>query len=272
MVSGTAEKTTIRARKSVTSPRQSRDEPDRETSAPSGSPLEASSPSGPRSRRINPGLAAGSLFLPASSAGPLDSSFPGMCGNSFPGPPSLVNRANSNQPCHFRERQTDEVQGRLDPLGALDRQRQPRRLGGQVVLDRIARLQVVGIAVGPLFQLLGIFLGQTGHDGEGGHAVFEGVAPYAGLAVVGFRPGASLRIAAVAFDLCRGGHRCRFSGEVPSSKKVGEVDPRKAGNLRQAWANAPPTIPVRPLRRTWLPRLSSTSSSSRSPWTNVFVR
>ena len=109
MVSGITEKTTIRTRKSVTSPRQSRGEPDHETSALARSPLEASSPSGPRSRRINPGLAPGSLFLPASSAGPLGSSFPGMCGKSFPGPPYPVNRANPNPACHFREPQMDKV-------------------------------------------------------------------------------------------------------------------------------------------------------------------
>ena len=47
MVSGIAEKTTISAKKSMTSPRQSRGEPDHEPSALVRSPLEASSPSGP---------------------------------------------------------------------------------------------------------------------------------------------------------------------------------------------------------------------------------
>ena len=70
---------------------------------------------------------------------------------------------------------------RLDPLAALDRQRQPRRLADQVALDGVLRLHIADPLLGPLFQSFGIFLGQAGHDGEGGHAVFEGVAPCAGL-------------------------------------------------------------------------------------------
>src|SRR5271157_4568286 len=66
---------------------------------------------------------------------------------------------------------------RLDPLAALDRQRQPRRLADQVALDGVLRLHIADPLLGPLLQSFGVFLGQDGHDRAGGHAVFEGVAP-----------------------------------------------------------------------------------------------
>ena len=73
----------------------------------------------------------------------------------------------------------------------------------------------------PVFQVLGVFLGQDGHDGPGGHAVFEGVALYAGLPLVGFRPGASLRVAAVGFELCCGGHGVSSPGRIDQGKDGG---------------------------------------------------
>ena len=142
--------------------------------------------------------------------------------------------------------------GHLEAIGAFDGQRQPRRLTDLVELSLVARLQVVDQPQGLLPQLIGIFVGQTGHGGDGSHAVFEGVAPHAGLPLLGFRPAALLGVAAIGFDLGSRGHGCEFSGGV-IKENVGEVDPRKAGSLRQAREGAPSTIPVRPLRRTRFP-------------------
>src|SRR5208337_3103180 len=55
----------------------------------------------------------------------------------------------------------------------------------------------------------------------GGHAVFEGVAPYPGLPPLGRGPGAPLRIAAVGFNLCCGGHGVSFPVGVDPGKDGG---------------------------------------------------
>jgi hypothetical protein len=69
--------------------------------------------------------------------------------------------------------------------------------------------------------LLGVFMGQDGHNGSGGHAVFQGVEPCAGLFRDGPGPSAFLRIEAVGFDLCRGGHGCKLSGGVDHGEDGG---------------------------------------------------
>ena len=63
--------------------------------------------------------------------------------------------------------------GRLDPLAAVDRQCQPRRLVDQLALDGVPRLHVADPLLGALFELFGVFLGQDGHDRAGGHAMLE---------------------------------------------------------------------------------------------------
>ena len=63
--------------------------------------------------------------------------------------------------------------GRLDPLAALDRQRQPRRLVDQLALDGVARLHVADPLLDALFELFGVFLGQDGHDRAGGNTMLE---------------------------------------------------------------------------------------------------
>jgi len=89
------------------------------------------------------------------------------------------------------------------------------------MLEGIAGLRGRDRLLDLVFQFLGDFLGQDGHDRAGGHAVFEGVAPYAVLPLVGFRPGAPLRIAAVGFDLCCGGQGVSSPGGIDQGKDGG---------------------------------------------------
>ena len=110
--------------------------------------------------------------------------------------------------------------GYLEAIGAFDGQRQPRRLADLVALGLIARLQVVDQPQRLLPQLIGIFVGQAGHEGDGRQAVFEGVAPCSALPLLGSWPGAPLAIATVGFNLGCRGHGCEFSG-VSSRKRWG---------------------------------------------------
>ena len=118
--------------------------------------------------------------------------------------------------------------GHLEAIGAFDGQRQPRRLADLVELGLIARLQVVDQPQRLLPQLIRIFVGQTGHDGPGGHAVFEGVVPYAGLPLLGFRPAALLGIAAVGFDLCCGGHGVSSPVGIDQGERTGGIEPQRS--------------------------------------------
>ena len=77
---------------------------------------------------------------------------------------------------------------RRDPLSAIELPRQPHRAANQVKLEGITGLHGRDGLLGPVFQFLGVFLGQDGHDSAGGHAVFDGVAPYAGLPLSVFGP------------------------------------------------------------------------------------
>src|SRR5208337_627833 len=96
----------------------------------------------------------------------------------------------------------------------------------QASLEDVAGLHVRDSLLGQVFQLLGVFIGQDGHDGPGGHAVFDGVEPCADLSLDGPAPGTLLRVEAVCFDSCCGGHGV--------SSPVG-IDHDKAGKL---WANS----------------------------------
>jgi hypothetical protein len=116
-------------------------------------------------------------------------------------PPSAIRHLSSAIPAspfpipRFRIPHFPRV-GRLDPLGALDLPRQPRCAADQVTPGGVAGIHVANPLLGPVFQLLGVLLGQDGHDGPGGHAVFEGVEPCAGLSRDGPGPGALLRVGA----------------------------------------------------------------------------
>jgi len=112
--------------------------------------------------------------------------------------------------------------GRRDPLGAIELPRQPHRAADQIKLEGIAGLHGRDGLLGPVFQFLGVFLGQDGHDGPGGHAVCDGVELGAGLSPLGRGPGALSGIAAVGFDLCCGGHRCKFSSWGRAEREDGE--------------------------------------------------
>ena len=115
--------------------------------------------------------------------------------------------------------------GHPDPLGAIELPRQPHRAAKQIKLEEIAGLHGRDGLLDPVFQFLGVFLRQDGHDSAGGHAVFDGVAPYAGLPLVGFGPGSLLGIAAVGFDLCCGGHRVSSPVGIDQGERTGGSPP-----------------------------------------------
>ena len=123
--------------------------------------------------------------------------------------------------------------GRPDPFGAIDLPRQPHRAANQIKLEGIAGLHGRDGLLGPVFQFLGVFLRQDGHDGPGGHAVCDGVAPSAGPSPLGFRPGALLGIAAVGFDLCCGGHGVSSSVGIDQGERTGGIEPRRSLRARR---------------------------------------
>ena len=83
---------------------------------------------------------------------------------------------------------------------------QPCRLADLVELGLVARLQVVDQPQGLLAQLLGIFVGQAGQEGEGPLAVFECIAACTQFPLRGFRTCTPGCVLAVGLDLGCGGH------------------------------------------------------------------
>ena len=122
--------------------------------------------------------------------------------------------------------------GRRDSLSAIDLPRQPHRAANQIMLEGIAGLHGRDRLLGPVFQFLGVFLGQDGHDGPGGHAVCDGCA-FAGLSPLGFGPGALLGITAVGFDLCCGGHGVSSPGGIDQRERTGGIEPQRSLRARR---------------------------------------
>jgi len=126
--------------------------------------------------------------------------------------------------------------GRPDSLGAIDLPRQPHRAANQVKLEGIAGLYGRDGLLGPVFQFLGVFLGQDGQDGPGGHAVFDGVELYVDLSPLGRGPGALLGIAAVGFDLRCGGHGVSSPVGIDQGERTGGIEPQRSQRGRAATA------------------------------------
>ena len=78
--------------------------------------------------------------------------------------------------------------GHLEAFGAFDGQGQPCRLADLVELGLIARLPFVDQPLGLGAQLLGIFVGQAGDEGDGPQAVLEGIPACTQFPLRGLRP------------------------------------------------------------------------------------
>ncbi len=99
-----------------------------------------------------------------------------------------------------------------DAPGAFQVDGQTSGLRGQFLFDGVARLQVVDPLLGSLMDLVGIFLGQNGHDRQCAVAVLEGISR-SRFPIFRFWTSRLLCVTTIRFDSFGGSHGGRLSGE-----------------------------------------------------------